>query len=440
MRLPNGDGIDSRLSSDDSLSQTTKGMRAERIIHGYARMAGATIQLVASASYPFAAVQSALAVPVWSFPAEGTRYHRCLPAHGSLDQLEDDSEAAVLRLFGLSADDYAVTTQPHSVTQANQIVFKTLLRPGQRVLALHPDAGGHISHTVDQNSPFQIDHYGLDESGHLSLTQLEDLARHHQPRLIIVGGSCYPHAIDLQAVRQICDRYGAYLMYDMAHTASYVASGRHPAVFPHADVASFTLSKTLRGPEGGLLIVRRSLKAAVDAAVFPGVQGGPLVNHMLAKLVALEQWTQQSLGEFSDRVVANANRLLLALRDQGLQTTTTQTATHLLLLDCRDHRLPGAELEAMLEQHGILASRNRVPADPLPANACSGIRLGVTAITQLGYDTAAITQLAQALSQLIHGDRQRGQALVDQLIDQHRQQLADLWQPAVVAETGYSGA
>jgi glycine hydroxymethyltransferase len=351
------------------------------------------VHLIASACYPFAESMKALAEPMCVFPIEGLPGERYFPGTDVMDRVENRAEELVCRLFS-TGDAYRATIQPHSGTQANQVVFNAVLNPGDVVLSLRPQHGGHISHTVLIGRRNPVIYYPLSEDARIDYRSLEALALEHKPKLIIVGGSACPREIDFASLGAVARRSGALLHADVSHTATFIAAGIHSTVVPHADFITFNMSKNLRGPSGGVLIYKRELHPRVVRGLFPETQGGPNENMMFAKLVTLEKLATIDLRGYASRMVQVARLMGRVLSDRGLNLVTGGTDSHLLLLDLTQQRMTGIEAERVCEQHRVLVNRNLVPGDRRKPSITSGIRLGTACITILEYSDSDVESLA----------------------------------------------
>lgn len=384
------------------------------------------IHLIASASYPFDSVLRALAEPSFVLSAEGMPGARYLPGAATMDLIEEAGEDLALELFGRPTG-YRATLQPHSGTQANQIVYNAILDPDDTVLCLRPRDGGHISHTVLISRRHPTVNYGLTADGTVDYDQMRALAIQHRPRLIIAGGSALPRAIDFETCADIAAEVGALLHADISHTATFVAAELHPTVFPHCDFVTFNSVKNLRGPNGGVLIYRSAVEAAVHGSVFPTTQGGANENAILGKLACLLEWHERDIGAYAASIVECAETLGEALAARGVSLVTGGTDCHILLLDLRGFPLSGAEVEQRLESRRVLANRNLVPGDPRSPLETSGLRIGTTNLAILGYEQEDLRLLADWLAQVIH-DSEPSIATVDGLAEKYQSHLvAPMW-------------
>jgi glycine hydroxymethyltransferase len=387
---------------------------------------GSRIHLIASACYPFDSVLRALAEPSFVLPAEGMRGARYLPGASVMDAVEELGEDLVLELFG-RPEGYRVTLQPHSGTQANQIVYNAVLQPNDTVLCLRPKDGGHISHTVLISRRHPTINYGLTDDGTVDYDQMRALAREYRPRLIIVGGSALPRAIDFGVCADIAGEIGALLHADVSHTATFVAAKMHPSTFPHCDFVTFNSAKNLRGPNAGVLLYRTEFDAEVKASVFPTTQGCANENVMLGKLACLLEWHERDISIYAANIVECAKTLGRELAKRDISLVTRGTDCHMLLLDLRSSVFSGAEVEERLESLGVLTNRNLVPGDPRSPKDTSGLRIGATNLAILGYEPEDLTLLADWLAQALTGDAPSSET-VDNLITKYQGHLvAPMW-------------
>ena len=301
-----------------------------------------------------------------------------------------------------------VNVQPHSGAQANGAVTMALLQPGDTLMGLSLDAGGHLTHgaaPAQSGKWFNAVQYGLTPDTHVvDFDQVESLAREHKPKLIIAGGSAYPRTLDFPRFRAIADEVGAYLMVDMAHFAGLVAAGVHPSPLPYADVVTTTTHKTLRGPRGGMILSNNEdLGKKINSAVFPGLQGGPLMHVIAAKAVAFGEALRPEFKAYAARVVENAKVLAATLQERGLDIVSGGTDTHLMLVDLRPKGLKGNAAEETLERAGMTCNKNGVPGDPEKPTVTSGVRLGTPAGTTRGFGTDEFRQIGNLIGDVLDG-------------------------------------
>ncbi|HEU0216687.1 MAG TPA: serine hydroxymethyltransferase [Stellaceae bacterium] len=298
--------------------------------------------------------------------------------------------------------------QPHSGAQANQGAFMALIRPGDTILGLSLAAGGHLTHGAAPNMSgkwFKATHYGVRaEDGRIDFDEVERQAQAHRPKLIICGGSAYPRIIDFARFRAIADEIGAYLMVDMAHFAGLVAGGVHPSPLPRAHVVTTTTHKTLRGPRGGMILTNdEAIAKKIDSAMFPGLQGGPLMHVIAAKAVAFGEALHPSFARYAQAVVDNAKALAETLVAEGLAIVSGGTDTHLMLVDLRPLDLTGRDAEKALERAGMTCNKNGIPFDPRPPTVTSGIRLGSPAATTRGFGVGEFRQIGRWIGEVLSG-------------------------------------
>ncbi len=355
-------------------------------IEGECRREQAQIELIASENIVSRAVleaQGSLLTNKYAEGYPGRRYY------GGCEFVDVAERIAIDRARQLFDCGFA-NVQPHSGAQANQAVFLALLTPGDAILGMSLAAGGHLTHGARPNLSgkwFSAFSYGVGaDDARIDFDEVEQLARTHRPKLIIAGGSAYPRIIDFARFRAIADSVGAYLMVDMAHFAGLVAGGIHPSPLPYAHVVTTTTHKTLRGPRGGMILSEdEAIGRRINAAVFPGLQGGPLMHVIAAKAVALGEALQPGFRNYAAAVVENAQVLAATLAEAGLAIVSGGTDTHLMLVDLRPLGLTGRDAEQSLERAGITCNKNGIPFDPQPPTVTSGVRLGSPAATTRGF-------------------------------------------------------
>ncbi len=361
------------------------------------------IQLIASENYVSAAVLEATGSVLTQKYAEGLPGRRYYQGCEWIDVVERLAVERARRLFGA---DHA-NVQPHSGSQANMAVYFAALEPGDTVLAMELAEGGHLTHGSPVNFSgklYRFVHYGVDPAtGRLDYDAIAELARQHRPKLIVAGATAYPRVIDFARFRAIADEVGALLMVDMAHIAGLVAAGVHPSPVPYADFVSSSTHKTLRGPRGGLALSRKEWGRALDKAVFPGIQGGPLEHVIAAKAVALGEALRPDFVLYGQAVVENARALAESLLDQGLRLVSGGTDNHLVLVDLGPDGPSGAEVAEALDQAGIVCNKNAVPGDRRPLSQTSGIRLGTPAVTTLGYGPEDVAEVGRLIGEVVRG-------------------------------------
>lgn len=342
------------------------------------------VHLLAGACYPFPEVMKALAEPMCVFPIEGLPGERYFPGTQVMDAVENRAEELLRQIFALG-DDYRATIQPHSGTQANQIVYNAVLKPKDVVLSLNPSDGGHISHKVLIGRRNEVKFYPLGDDARIDYDALEKMALSERPKLVIAGGSACPREIGFARIGQIARRAGAYFHADVSHTATFIAAGVHQTVFPEADFVSFNMVKNLRGPNGGVLLYRSEHARRVAKAIFPDTQGGPNENTMFAKLVALENLRKINLRRYAERMVEISRLLAAVFEARGLEIVTGGTDSHQVLIDLSKQGMTGAAAELICEKYRVLVNRNLVTGDKQKPSVTSGVRLGTACLTILEY-------------------------------------------------------
>ena len=362
------------------------------------------IELIASENIVSRAVLEAQGSVLTNKYAEGYPGRRY---YGGCEFVDIAERLAIERAKKLFDCGFA-NVQPHSGAQANQGAFMALIAPGDTILGLSLAAGGHLTHGAPPNMSgkwFKATQYGVRaEDARIDFDEVERQAETHRPKLIICGGSAYPRIIDFARFRQIADRVGAYLMVDMAHFAGLVAGGVHPSPIPHAHVVTTTTHKTLRGPRGGMILSNdEAIAKKVDSAMFPGLQGGPLMHVIAAKAVALGEALQPSFPRYAKAVVDNAQALAETLVAEGLAIVSGGTDTHLMLVDLRPLDLTGRDAEKALERAGMTCNKNGIPFDPRPPTVTSGVRLGSPAATTRGFGIAEFRQVGAWIGEVLRG-------------------------------------
>ncbi len=371
-------------------------------IQGELRRQQDHIELVASENIVSRAVLDAQGGVMTNKYAEGYPGHRYYGGCGFVDAAESLAIERVKTLF----DCAFANVQPHSGAQANGAVLMALLRPGDTIMGLSLAAGGHLTHGAPPSQSgrwFNAVQYGVSgEDGLIDYDEVERLAGEHRPKLIIAGGSAYPRILDFERFRAIADAVGAYLMVDMAHIAGLVCAGVHPSPLPHAHVVTSTTHKTLRGPRGGLILTNDpEIARKMDSAVFPGLQGGPLMHVIAAKAVAFGEALRPEFQSYAKTTVENAKVLASILLERGFDIVSGGTDTHLLLVDLRPKALTGRAAEASLERAHITCNKNGVPFDPEKPTVTSGIRLGTPAGTTRGFGPGEFRQVGQLISDVL---------------------------------------
>ncbi len=359
-----------------------------------------TIELIASENFTSPAVMQACGSVLTNKYAEGKPHKRYYNGCEVIDKIEELAQKRACELFKM---DHA-NVQPHSGAQANMAVFFALLKHGDSVLSMDLSNGGHLSHGSPVNFSgmyFNVTQYGVDENGCIDYDNVRKLALECKPKLIICGASNYSKIIDFKRFREIADEVGAILMADIAHIAGLIAGGAHPSPAGYAQIVTTTTHKTLRGPRGGIIMCDEEYAAAIDKAVFPGIQGGPLEHIIAGKAVALKEALQPSFKEYAHQVVANAKAMAQGLLDNGLDIVGGMTENHLMTLDLRKTGKTGKDMANVLERVGITANKNTVPNDPQSPFVTSGIRLGAAAMTTRGFKEDDMKEVARIIAEAV---------------------------------------
>ena len=364
-----------------------------------------TLQLIASENFASPAVLEASGSVLTNKYAEGYPGKRYYGGNIHVDEVEDLARERVKALFGA---DHA-NVQPHSGANANMAVYQAFLEPGDTVLGLSLNHGGHLTHGSPVNASgklYNFVSYGLSGSDErIDMDELRDTARAARPKMIVAGATAYPRIIQPAPLRDIADEVGAVLMFDAAHIAGLIAGGVHPNPVPHCDIVTFTTHKTLRGPRGGCILTREEYAAVIDKAIFPGSQGGPLEHHIAAKAVAFREAADPSFADYARQIVANASALAAALVGHGFRLVTGGTDNHLMVVDFRtfDAELTGAVAQTVLDRAGITLNKNTVPDDPRSPFVTSGVRIGTPSTTTQGMAEPEMAEIADLIARTLQG-------------------------------------
>jgi glycine hydroxymethyltransferase len=360
-----------------------------------------TIQLIASENFTSPAVLAAQGSVLTNKYSEGYPRKRYYGGNYVVDEAEELARDRACALFGA---DHA-NVQPHSGANANMAVYLALLEPGDKVMGMRLDQGGHLTHGSPVNFSgrlYDFVAYGVDdESETLVYDEIAELARRERPRMIVAGATAYPRIIDFEAFRAVADEVGALLVVDAAHIAGLVAGGAHPSPLPHADVVTLTTHKTLRGPRAGAILCREEYAAAVDKAVFPGLQGGPLMHAIAAKAVAFHEAAQPAFRDYAAAIVRNARALATGLADEGFRVVSGGTDNHLMLVDLRPFGVTGKAAQEALDRAGITLNKNAIPNDPEKPFVTSGLRLGTAAVTTAGMGEPEMAEIAALIATVL---------------------------------------
>ncbi|TYP58762.1 serine hydroxymethyltransferase [Thermosediminibacter litoriperuensis] len=363
------------------------------------------LEMIASENFASKAVMEAQGSVLTNKYAEGYPGKRYYGGCEFVDVVEDLARERAKKLFGAEH----VNVQPHSGAQANTAVYFSALNVGDKVMGMNLAHGGHLTHGSPVNISgkyFNFIPYGVSkETGYIDYDELEALAEEHKPRMIVAGASAYPRIIDFSRIGQIAKKVGAYLMVDMAHIAGLVAAGLHPNPVPVSDFVTTTTHKTLRGPRGGMILCKQEYAQSIDKAVFPGIQGGPLMHVIAAKAVCFKEAGTEEFRKYQEQVVKNAKALAKALMERGYNLVSGGTDNHLMLVDLRNKNLTGVAAEKLLDEVGITVNKNAIPYDPEKPNVTSGIRIGTPALTSRGMKEAEMEEIAELIDiTLTHRD------------------------------------
>ena len=363
------------------------------------------LELIASENWVSKAVMAAMGSPLTNKYAEGYPGKRYYGGCQCGDVVEDLARERAKKLFGC---DYA-NVQPHSGAQANLAVFFAMLEPGDKVMGMNLDHGGHLTHGSPVNISgkyFNVVPYGVNDEGVIDYDKVREIAVKEKPKMIIAGASAYARIIDFKKFREIADEVGAYLMVDMAHIAGLVAAGLHPSPIPYADVTTTTTHKTLRGPRGGLILCNQKAadKFNFNKAVFPGIQGGPLEHVIAGKAVFFKEALEPEFAEYQKQIIKNAQALSKGLMDRGVKIVSEGTDNHLMLIDLRGEDVTGKELEKRLDAAHITCNKNTVPNDPRSPFVTSGVRLGTPAVTTRGLKEDDMDMIAECIALVLQSE------------------------------------
>ena len=388
------------MTVPDALSQDPQ---VAAIVEREIERQNTTLQLIASENFTSRAVLAATGSIFTNKYSEGYPGKRYYGGNQVIDDMEELARARARELFGA---DHA-NVQPHSGANANMAAYLAVLEPGDTVLGMRLDQGGHLTHGSPANASGRLYHfvsYGVTESDErLDYDQIAELARRERPKLIVAGATAYPRIIEPEPFRRIADDVGALFLFDAAHIIGLVAGGAHPNPVPFADIVTFTTHKTLRGPRGGAILCRAELAPAIDKAVFPGLQGGPLEHVIAAKAVAFREAAQPEFGTYARQVVANARALAEGLAAEGLRLVSGGTDNHLLLVDLRPRfpELTGKVAQEALDRAGITCNKNQIPGDPRSPFVTSGLRLGSAATTTAGMGEPEMARIAGLIGRVL---------------------------------------
>ena len=379
------------------------------------------IELIASENIVSKAVMLAMGTPLTNKYAEGYPAKRYYGGCEKVDLVEDLAKERAKQLFGCDH----VNVQPHSGSQANQAVYFAMLQPGDTVMGMDLNHGGHLTHGSPVNLSgkyFNFVSYGLNEKGYIDYEAFRAKALEVKPKMIVAGASAYARTIDFAYMGEVAKEVGAYFMVDIAHIAGLVATGYHPSPVPYADFVTTTTHKTLRGPRGGMILCKAEYAQQIDKAIFPGIQGGPLMHIIASKAVCFQEALQPEFKEYMGQVVKNAKALAAALQKNGVDLVSGGTDNHLMLLDLRSLQITGKEAEKILDSIAITVNKNMIPNDPQSPFVTSGIRVGTPAITSRGMKEADMEEIGELMSMVLkdyEGNRQEVAKRVRALTDRY---------------------
>lgn len=376
------------------------------------------IELIASENWVSKAVMAAMGSPLTNKYAEGYPGKRYYGGCQCVDVVEELARERAKKLFGCEY----VNVQPHSGAQANMAAMFAMLEPGDKIMGMNLDHGGHLTHGSPVNLSgkyFDVAHYGVNEDGVIDYDEVLRIAKEHKPKLIVAGASAYARTIDFKRFREIADEVGAYLMVDIAHIAGLVATGLHPSPIPYAHVTTTTTHKTLRGPRGGMIMCSEEMnkKFNFNKAVFPGIQGGPLMHVIAAKAVCFKEALQPEYKTYMEQVVKNAKALCHGLQSRGVKIVSGDTDNHLMLVDLSGTDISGKELEKRLDDAHVTANKNTIPNDPRSPFVTSGVRLGTPAVTTRGMKEEDMDKIAEIIAMVIESEDnvEKAKAMVAEL-------------------------
>lgn len=376
------------------------------------------IELIASENWVSKAVMAAMGSPLTNKYAEGYPGKRYYGGCQCVDVVEDLARERAKKLFGCEY----VNVQPHSGAQANMAVMFAMLEPGDKIMGMNLDHGGHLTHGSPVNMSgkyFDVAHYGVYADGVIDYDEVLRIAKEHKPKLIVAGASAYARTIDFKRFREIADEVGAYLMVDIAHIAGLVATGLHPSPIPYAHVTTTTTHKTLRGPRGGMIMCSEEMnkKFNFNKAVFPGIQGGPLMHVIAGKAVCFKEALEPEYKTYMEQVVKNAKALCNGLKARGVKIVSGDTDNHLMLVDLSGTETSGKELEKRLDDAHVTANKNTIPNDPRSPFVTSGVRLGTPAVTTRGMKEDDMDKIAEIIAMVIESEEnvEKAKAMVAEL-------------------------
>lgn len=378
--------------------------RINQIIDSFNYMTKSYINLEACCSLPFKTVMQAQSAPTYLLPTEGVVGNRFFPKINCIDDIEKYSESTILDLFELNHSKFKATTQPHSGTQSNQIVYNAILNDGDSVISLDTKSGGHISHNKFVKN-IRVYNFGLTPDYDIDYEILENLLVTKKPKLVIIGASSFPNTIKYKRIIELAHKHDALVLADICHTVLFVLGKIYPSPFPDADFVSFTMDKTLRGPQGGILIYKSDFEKVINYSIFPQTQGGPLQSMQFAKLVGLAELQNINIFEYAKQVQLNAKVINETFLNNGYLTFSKDNSTHIILINTEQFNLNGYEAEKLLFENKILTNKNIIPNDKQSPEITSGIRLGSTCITNQNYSQEDVKKLSEIIIQVLNKEK-----------------------------------
>lgn len=359
------------------------------------------LNLCACCSYPFKSTLDAISTPIYMIPTEGNVNNRFFPAIKYIDDIEIESEKILLNLFKTTSDQYSANIQPHSGTQANQIVYNAILNDNDTVLALSPKDGGHISHTKLAGKSNSVKYYKLNSQLDIDLLKLEQLLCKHKPKLVIVGTSSYSKSFPFKVISELVHKYGAYLLADICHYTLFILGQTIESCVPYADFITFTMDKLLRGPQGGIILYKKQFEKEIKYSVFPLSQGGPLQSSLLSKYACLVELSKINLKQYALQVNQNAKLLADTLSNFGVPIVSKDIDNHIILINTMLIGKSGKEAEKLLFEYNILVNKNQIPSDTKSIKDPSGIRIGSTCLTNLNFSRENIIFLGKYIASIL---------------------------------------
>lgn len=381
------------------------------------------LNLIGSANIPFSSCLQSLSLPINDNPNEGHMGNRYFPSSTLIDYLETQGNALFRDFF--NTDSYLFNLQPHSGTQANQIVYEAVLESGDTVLSMSLISGGHISHKYYIQKHYNLITYGVDEAGLLNYLEIEALIRKHKPKLVILGASSYPRSIDYQRVSDICQEYGCLLLADISHTVLFIAAGKHSSPFGVADFVTFTTHKTTRGPRGGVVAYKSKWDDKIKFSLFPLLQSAPKTTEILSKVTMLLEWKRRDLVKEVEIIVAHTGAFIDVFRNRNIQLYTGGSDSHLIIIDLSNGSLSGGRLQSILESESILTNKNMVPNHNPFGKETNGLRVGTLSLASAKFALSDSVQIAEIIADAIETKTFSGSSKIKQIALKYNVQTND---------------